>query len=291
MKTLLFVPANRPEYFEKIARFKPDGVIADLEDAVPEHQKARARQNLSLLAKTLTSHDITLLVRVNSNDQHVHDDLDAAIGNGANILVIPKANSPEQVAALDRIVGYLEGKHGLERETVKFLLIPETAFGLSNLYTLCKASSRVNGTMTPVSGPVAGDVARAVGYQPTLAGAEQLYVQGRVILESRAAGEITPYAGIIGIDLSDQDAAQQLINRARTLGFDGVALTHPSHVEIARHVYESSETEIEDARQLIAAYDEAVKTGRGAIRFKNAMVDLAMVERAKDLIKAQKASE
>lgn len=283
MKTLLFVPANRPEYFSKISRSKPDGVIADLEDAVPASEKATARRNLASLHDALSSNGTKLLVRINSEPDYWEGDLEAAAQSGADFVVIPKADSVEQVVALDRLASFFEGKHGRPFGSTRFLLIPETASGIRNLYALCRATARVTATMTPVSGPIAGDVARAVGYSPTLVGDEQLYVQGSVILDSRAAGA-TPFAGIIGLNLTDQQAAATLIQRARRLGFDGLALIHPGHVELAKHLFRPSHAQLEEARELVAAYEIAARNGQGALRFRDAMVDLAMVQRARDLL-------
>ncbi|MFF7058116.1 HpcH/HpaI aldolase/citrate lyase family protein [Achromobacter spanius] len=286
MKTLLFVPANRPEYFEKIARFRPDGVIADLEDAVPTQQKEEARRFLANFGAVLADQKIPLLVRINHLEDYWQRDVDAAIANGAYAIVLPKADSVPQIEVLDRYTGYLEGKYGKEFGSTKFLLIPETATGLRDLPALCAASRRVNGSMTPVSGPVAGDVARAVGYFPSPAGMEQLYVQSKVILDSRASGGVVPFAGIIGMDLNDLDMARTLIERARTMGFGGVALVHPSHVAIAKSVFSVSAESLDEARCLIAAYESAMKAGHGATRYKDAMIDLAMVQRARDVLQS-----
>src|SRR5690606_36100144 len=111
-----------------------------------------------------------------------------------------------------------EGAAGREFGSTRLLLIPETAAGLHALHELCGASPRVFATMTPVSGPVAGDVARAVGYRPSLEGGEQQHIWGKVILDTRAAGDIVPIAGILGFDVSDTDAAAMLIRRARGYG-------------------------------------------------------------------------
>jgi len=283
-RSLLFLPAHRIEWVRKIARTMPDAVILDLEDSVPAQAKPAARAQLGEAIAILQDLGIAPLVRVNALDAGCEDDIEASVRPGLVGVMLPKVRHPRDVVALDEMLAAAEARRGIPAASVGIVPLPESAEGLWLAHEIAAASPRVSGLVTAVSGAVTGDVARAAGYRPTEDGAEQLFVQSRTILASRAAGANFPIATLLPTDLGDEISVRRLARRAQQLGFTGAALIHPSHVAIAHKVFTPSDDEVKHAAGLLHAVASAQSRGLGAVTYRGAMVDAAMVAPAQELI-------
>jgi citrate lyase subunit beta/citryl-CoA lyase len=133
-------------------------------------------------------------------------------------------------------------------------------------------------------GVLEGDLAWSCGFRPTLEGHEQLYLQSKVIINSRAAGALYPIAAVFSPRLDDLATLEILARRAKQLGFTGGAVIHPSHVKIINAVFRPTEQEIAHYQGLISALEEGHRHGHGAVQYKGAMVDLAMLPIARDVV-------
>lgn len=285
-RSLLFLPAHRIEWVRKIERTMPDAVILDLEDAVPPQRKAEARALLPEAIAILQELGIAPLVRVNALGAGCEVDVDAAVQPGLLGVMLPKVHHPRDVAALDLLLAQAEARRGMPPASVGIVPLPESAQGLWLAHEIAAASPRVVGLVTAVSGAVTGDVARAAGYRPTEDGAEQLFVQSRTILASRAAGANFPIGTLLPTDLGDEISVRRLARRARQLGFTGAALIHPFHVAIAHEVFTPSDYEVAEATGLLQAVASAQSRGLGAVTYRGAMADAAMVAPAEELLAA-----
>jgi citrate lyase subunit beta/citryl-CoA lyase len=162
--------------------------------------------------------------------------------------------------------------------------LPETAPGLWAARDLAAASARCRGIIAVVGGPVSGDVARAVGFRPSMEGTEQLYLASKLVLDSRAGGAPYPMGSLIGTALDDLDGVRTLANRAKALGYSGAVLIHPSHVAVAADVFTPSAQEVDYYRGLIEAMREAQARGDGAVSYRGMMVDYAMLPHAQEVV-------
>jgi citrate lyase subunit beta/citryl-CoA lyase len=284
LRSFLFLPANREELVLKVHKFAPEAVILDLEDSVPEEEKPQARAAIPKLVKILVDAGIAPFVRINSFECGALDEVASSVCPGLRGFVIPKIENAAQVQEIDRFLGYQEGKRGIAFGSIDLIGLPETASGLRRAHEIAAASPRMKGLMTPVSGPVGADVARAVGYRATPEGLEQLYLASKIILDCRAAGALFPIGAIIGAPVDDLQTTKKLIDRAKSLGFQGLALIHPSHVRIANDALRPTSEEINYNQRLLKAFEAARIEGRGAFRFEGAMVDFAMLAAAKETV-------
>jgi citrate lyase subunit beta/citryl-CoA lyase len=211
-------------------------------------------------------------------------EIDAAVCEGLTAIVMPKVSVPEEIRRVHDLLSYAEGRAGLPLGTVGLLPLPETALGMYDAFGLAKASSRVRGIHGAISGPVSGDFARAFGFRATTGGDEQLYLTSKLVLDSRAAGAMYPFAGIFGTAASDLAAVEALIRRARDIGYTGVAVMHPTHVAIANAVFRPTAEEVAYFTGLLAAFEAAEKAGLGAVSYQGAMVDYAMLPLAREVL-------
>lgn len=288
LHSMLFIPAHKLDWVRNVARFAPDAVVIDLEDAVPpplkKEARGMAREGIGLLAKA----GIAAFVRINAWSEGGAEDVVAVATSGFSGVMLPKARNVAEIRELDAILGYAEGAAGLPYRSVTIMPLPETAEGLQDTRDLAAASPRCKGIIGVVSGTVSGDVARAMGFRPTLDGSEQLYLSSKMVLDSRAGGAPYPMASLIGTALDDLEAVRRLAARAKTLGFSGAVLIHPSHVKIANEVFAPTPEEVEYFTGLIEAMREGERRGDGAVRYRGMMIDYAMLPEAEAVLREAK---
>jgi citrate lyase subunit beta/citryl-CoA lyase len=284
IRSLLFVPAHRRDWVGKAIRHAPGAVVLDLEDSVPIAERPRARALLAEEIAELRAAGVGAVVRLNPFSDETEAEIAAAAAEGLTAVMLPKASTVDEVRAVHDLLSYHEGRAGLPRGAVAILPLPETARGLRDAHDLAKASPRVKGIVGVVSGPVTADVARAFGFRASLAGTEQLYLNSKLVLDSRAAGAPYPLAGVFGVPIGDLAATEALIRRARDLGYSGVCVMHPSHVALANAAFRPTPEEVAYFASMLAAFEEAERRGLGAVTYQGAMVDYAMLPLAREVV-------
>lgn len=284
LRTMLFIPAHKLDWVRKVSRYRPDSVVLDLEDAVPPDLKQQARSTAREAIGLLREQGIAAFVRINAFGQGAEEDVPALGAEGFNGVMLPKAHDVEQIRELDRMLCHVEGAAGLPMDSVAIMPLPETAQGLHAARDLAAASRRCRGIIGVVGGPVSGDVARAVGYQPSMEGTEQLYLASKLVLDSRAGGAAYPMGSLIGTALDDLDSVRVLARRAKALGYSGAVLIHPSHVAVAAEVFTPTDEEVAYYAGMIEAMREAQARGDGAVSYRGMMVDYAMLPHAEEIV-------
>lgn len=288
LRSFLFVPAHRRSWIEKAARVEPDAVMLDLEDSVPPDQQEAARAHLASEIEELCSHGIAPFVRIHAFGVDTAAELEAAVRKGLAGVMLPKASNAAEIRGLHDLLSYYEGREKMAHGEVAILPLPETAEGLQNAESLARASTRVRGIAGTVSGPTSADVARAFGFRATMGGVEQYYMNSKLVLDSRAGGAAYPVAGVFGVPLDDLAAIRELLVRARNFGYTGSTVLHPSHVAIANEVYSPTAEEAEYYQGLLDAMAEAEAQGAGAVRYRGAMIDYAMLPFAREIVDTYK---
>jgi citrate lyase subunit beta/citryl-CoA lyase len=271
----LYTPGNRSELIEKAARFEPDGIFVDLEDSVPIQMKEAARRSVSEILPRL---ETLALVRVNSEPQFLEDDLTAVVSEHIYGIGLPMAESVEQVENADRIITRLERERGLEPDSVKLLLLIETARGVAKCFDVCSAAKRVESVI--FGSAEDGDLQRDLHCAFSIDGPELNYSRSRVLVEARAAG--LPYV-LDGAwsGIQDLDGLRAECVLSKRIGYDGRTLIYPKHIAVAREAYEPNPDEIAYYTRLIGAFEDAEKKGLAAVSFEGKLVDYAMYKKAK----------
>ncbi|BDB24072.1 CoA ester lyase [Cupriavidus sp. TA19] len=258
-RSYLFVPANRPERFAKAHASGADRVILDLEDAVSESDKDRARH---LLAEYLAAGG-TGLVRINATQTRwFEDDMRACLSPGVQGVVLPKAESAGQVAQVTRHLP----------PQVKVLPLIETAAGMTNVAQIAAAP----GVERLIFGTV--DFRTELGIEGD--DEELLFFRSMLVLASRTAGIAAPVDGVT-VSIADADELGAASVRGRRLGFGAKLCIHPSQVEAVNAAYRPSDARVAWAERVIAA----AKTSPGAFQLDGEMVDAPVIARATDLLR------
>ena len=247
-RSCLTVPASSPRMLEKAASLPADEVVVDLEDGVAVDAKEEARERLATAQARGT-----LAIRVNGlATPWWRDDLAAAAEVRPDVVVVPKVESAEDVAAVAEL---LPAGVGLEVQI-------ETARGLVEVERIAAAGPPLEAL---VFGP--GDFAASLGVPVLTIGAGSWeYALERIAVAARAFGLQAvdgPYAV-----LRDLDGLRASAHRALAHGFDGKWVVHPDQIAPVNDVFTPSPEELERARRILAAAD-------GAVLLDGAMVDAA----------------
>lgn len=275
----LYTPGNKPELIEKASRFEPDGIIIDFEDAVPLNMKSEVRENIS--KNVIPNLSITALVRVNSEKEFLEHDVRAVTQKNIYGIALPMAESVSQVKFVDEIISDEEGKKGLEKNSIKLLLLIETALGVIKCFDICRAAERVESIV--FGSAQDGDLQRDLRSDWSIDGFELNYSRSRSLVEARAAKMPYVLDGAYG-GINDLEGLRAECELSKRLGYDGRTLIHPSHIKVARKAYEPDPKEIDLYTRMVAAFEDAEKKGQAAITFENKLVDYAMYKKAKDFI-------
>lgn len=281
-RSLLFVPTHKQGWAAKAASARADALILDLEDAVPADQKALARETLpgAVAEARAARPNVGIVVRANHwSTPYAADDYATIARCDVDAVMVPKVESAHELVRLDAVLEFLE-RLGHKDEPVEFVATLETAKGVANCTTIA-AAPRVAGVLSSAARDA--DIARSVGFTWTPGGSETLFLRSAVIIASRAVPNCHPTVGLWQ-DIKDLDGLRTYAQMQRDLGFLGQVLIHPSHVEIVNEVFTPSPETVARYKGMLAAYDEAVANGRGAVVYDGEHVDEAHATTAREVV-------
>lgn len=274
LRSLLFAPGNRADVLAKLPRSGPDGVVADLEDAVPatDADKAEARAVVAVTAAALAAEHpgVAVHVRVNAvPSPWFTADLDA-VPPGIAGVVVPKLESAAQVATVlaaldDRGLGALHVVAGLE-----------TAAGVARAEAVCSPDRVVAAYFG------AEDYIADVGGVRTTESTEVLAARSLVVLACRLTGTLPIDQVVTG--LGDEARFLADARQGRALGYRGKLCIHPEQVAWSHTTFSPTDEEHDRARRLLEAYDTTRAEGRAAIDFEGQMVDEPLARQARNLL-------
>jgi citrate lyase subunit beta / citryl-CoA lyase len=282
IRTALFVPGNQSERVDKAVKTSADAVIVDLEDAVPHSEKVSARHKVK--EKILQHRGRRLLVRINGiGSKLMQGDVAALMVDGLSGVVVPKVSTPEDIAEINRVLCKAEQEEGLSLGTILVVPLIESALAVQNIYRIVTVKTDPPRIYTVAFG--AGDFTLDLGVWVTKEAYEILYARSRVVVACRAAGLPAPLDAPFIIDLHDQEGLRADAQNAKQIGFQGKLCVHPNQVEICNEVFSPTAKQIDYARRLIQAFEEAEARGIGALQFNGELVDYPTVERSRRILK------
>ena len=291
----LAVPGSRPELFEKAAASEADYVFLDLEDAVAPDEKEAARRNVieALGDVDWRGSGKTVSVRVNGLDTHYmyRDLIDVVEQAGAHVdtILVPKVGVPGDVYTVDALLTQLEQAMGL-RHRIGVEALVETALGMANVEAVAASSPRLEALHFGVADYAASCRARTIsigGLNPDYPGDQWHSALSRMLVACRANG-LRAIDGPFG-DFGDQDGFVAGARRAAALGYEGKWAIHPAQIELANEVFTPPESEVDQARRVLEALEEAAAAGRGAAQLDGRMIDAASARMARNVVETAEA--
>ncbi|MBJ31462.1 MAG: CoA ester lyase [Acidimicrobiaceae bacterium] len=294
----LAVPGSNPSMFEKAAASAVDYVFLDLEDAVAPADKEQARRNVIEGFRDIDWQGTgkTISVRINGIDTHYmyRDVVDVVEQAGTHLdtILIPKVGVPADVYMVDAMVTQIEEATGLEPGSIGIEALIETTLGMANVEAIAKSSPRLEAMHFGVADYAASCRARTTnigGLNPDYPGDQWHQALSRMLVACRAYG-LRPIDGPFG-DFNDPEGYLDGARRAAALGYEGKWAIHPSQIELANEVFSPPTAEVDRARRILAALEEAAAEGRGAAQLEGRMIDAASARMAENVVAQAAAIE
>jgi citrate lyase subunit beta/citryl-CoA lyase len=263
------MPGSNARALEKARGLPADGLILDLEDSVAPEAKALARQQVAAAVKAGGFGRREVIVRVNGLDtEWAMDDIAAAATCGADAILLPKIQSAADV--LQAIV--LLEQAGAP-QSLPLWIMAETPRCILNLDSIAGASPRLDCIVAGTS-----DLGRELRIRPTPARDGAVGALTMIVLAARAHG-LDAIDGV-HLDLGDAAGFDAVCKQGRDMGFDGKTLIHPKQIEAANRTFAPSEAELEAARTILAAWNEARAQGKGIVVVGGRLVEKLHVDEA-----------
>lgn len=282
MRSWLFAPGDSQKKIEKAASGSADIVLFDLEDAVAEEEKPKARELVSAFLKTQSAEARRRLwVRVNPLDgPHTLADLAAIMPGAPGGIMLPKARGRHDTEVLDHYLSALEVANGIEQGTTKVLvLVTETAEGMLNT-GVYKDAPRVI-ALSWGAEDLADDLGASENRNPDGSYGFTYELARSMCLLGAAAAGVAAIETIQG-DFKDLDGLRRRAEKVRRDGYRGMLAIHPAQVDVINDAFTPSEEELAAAQEIVDLF--AANPGVGTIGYKGAMLDRPHLARAKNLL-------
>lgn len=275
-RSLIFVPGNNPRFLEKAKSLKSDIVCFDLEDSVPDSEKANARQLIKSALKSRSSYISSIFVRTNSPiSGKIPDDLKEVIQKGLDGIVIPKVSNISEMKKIEKNISQLEKTRKLKH--IQVIPSIESAEGVVNTYSIASSSKRVCAVVFGVF-----DLLNDLGIEYSKDPEGGKYSRAKIPVDARAAGVASIDA--IWQDLKDVKGLERDCKIGKSLGYTGKSIIHPDQIDITHKLFYPSKTEISWAEKVCKMYTESVKKGKGATTVEGKMIDEVHYKQAKALL-------
>ncbi len=279
-RSRLYLPGNEPKFFLNAALHEPDGVILDLEDSVAPSEKDAARILVRNALRAVDFGKCERMVRINQGERGLLD-LDAVVPQNVHVILVPKTETAEAVRAVDARAEKIRKAAGFKKPCLLMPII-ESSLGCFEAPYIASASPNVVALTIGLE-----DYTADIGAQRTLEGRESFWARSIVVNAARAAG-VTPIDTVFS-DIADVEGLKAACIEAKGLGFEGKGCIHPRQVPVVHEAFAPSPEEIEKAKKIVLAFEEAEKKKLGVVSLGSKMVDPPVVKRAMRAVKMAEA--
>src|SRR5262245_30443957 len=269
-RSVLYMPGANERALEKAAGLPADALILDLEDAVAPDAKAEARERVCEAAASGRYGAREVTIRINGLGTPWHDDdLRAVAAAGPAAVVVPKVDSAGAVHAIEK---GLEAEGAPDHTAIGAIV--ETRVAMFAARAVAESCERLAVLVMGTN-----DLAKELRAEHVPGRAPLLTGLGLALLAARAAGKVI-LDGVYN-DIRDPEGFEAECVQGRQMGFDGKTLIHPSQLDPCNRVFAPTEDEVERARRVIAAFEEAEAEGRGVVTVDGRMIENLHVEQAR----------
>ncbi len=271
-RSRLYVPGSQPKFMINAALHRPDGVILDLEDSVAPSEKAAARILVRNALRFLDWGDAERMVRINPLPPGLAD-LPYVVGHGAQMILIPKVERPEEVVEVADACARLAG--GASAPWLMPIL--ETARGILDAARIASAHPSVAALTLGLE-----DLTADLGAERSKDGRESFLARSQVVLAARAAG--VPPIDTVFSDVADAEGLAASVREAKSLGFEGKGCIHPRQIDVVHAAFAPTSEEIEKAEAIVRAFDDAAARGIAVVSLGTKMIDPPVARRARRVL-------
>ncbi|MEW6250199.1 MAG: aldolase/citrate lyase family protein [Planctomycetota bacterium] len=292
-RSRLYLPGDEPKFMLNAGLHAPDGVILDLEDSVAPVAKDEARLLVRNALRAIDFRGAERMVRINQGERGLVD-LDFIVPHNVHVILIPKVESPEQVRAVDERISQVLQSPSRQRGDLPasnkgigpprpwLMPIVESALGAWRAYEIATASPHTCALTIGLE-----DYTADIGTQRTNEGRESFWARCQVVNAARAAG-VQPIDTVFS-DVADMEGLRASVLEAKALGFDGKGCIHPRQIRVIHEAFAPAPAELEKARKIVAAFNEAQEKGLGVVALGSKMIDPPVVKRALRVVRLAEA--
>ncbi|MFI0939972.1 HpcH/HpaI aldolase/citrate lyase family protein [Streptomyces sp. NPDC021020] len=279
-RSVLYMPGANERALDKARTLPADALILDLEDSVAPDAKPAARERVAAAVAAGGFGHREVTVRVNAPGTPWHaDDLRAAAEAGPDAVVVPKVDDPGTVRA---VAAALEAAGAPDRTAVWAMV--ETPVAMFAARAVAAASERLTVLVMGTN-----DLAKELRAEHVPGRAPLLGALSLALLAARAEGK----AILDGVynDVTDLPGFEAETLQARQFGFDGKTLIHPKQIEPCNRIFAPADEDVERARRIVEAFDQATSQGRGVVTVDGRMIENLHVDQARRLLALAAAVE
>lgn len=274
-RSRLYIPGSEPKYFINAALHGADAIILDLEDSVHAGEKDAARLLVRNALRAVDFLHCERMVRINQLPLGLQD-LDEIVPESPDLILIPKVERPNEIVDAIARIAEIKSNYGITRP-IWLMPILESALGIENAFAIAQASDKIVALTIGLE-----DYTADLGVVKTSTGAESLYARQRVVNAAHAA-RLQAIDSVCG-DVADLDGLRSWALTSRALGFEGMGCVHPAQIAVIHDAFAPAPAELERARKIVVAYNEAQQKGLGVVSLGSKMIDLPVVQRALKLM-------
>lgn len=274
-RSRLYLPGNEPKFFVNAGLHSPDGIILDLEDSVSPKEKDAAQLIVRNALRSVDFYGAERMVRINQLPKGL-DDLKYIVPHNVNVILIPKCESAEQIHQLEKEVDKLKKQHKVTND-IFFMPIIESALGVIKSYEIASASKNICALAIGLE-----DYTADIGTQRTNEGRESIFARQMLVNAAKAEG--IQAIDTVFSDVADIKGLRQSVIEAKSLGFEGKGCIHPRQIKVVHESFAPTIDEIEKAKKIVLAFEDAEKKGLGVVSLGSKMIDPPVVKRAQRTI-------
>jgi len=274
-RSRLYLPGNEPKFFVNAGLHSPDGIILDLEDSVAPSEKDAAQLLVRNSLRSVDFYGAERMVRINQLPKGL-DDLKYIVPNNVNVILVPKCESAEQIHQLEKEVEKLKKQFKVENP-IYYMPIIESALGVIKAFEIASASKNNCALAIGLE-----DYTADIGTQRTNEGRESIFARQMLVNAAKAAG--IQAIDTVFSDIADMEALRQSVIEAKSLGLEGKGCIHPRQIKVVHEAFAPTAEEIEKAKKIVQAFEEAEKKGLGVVSLGSKMIDPPVVKRAQNTI-------
>ncbi|AEW77159.1 citrate (pro-3S)-lyase subunit beta [Aggregatibacter actinomycetemcomitans] len=282
-RSMLFVPGSNAAMLSNSFIYKPDSIMFDLEDAVALKEKDTARLLVAHALQHPLYKDIETVVRVNPLDSEFGlADLNAVVRTGVDVVRMPKTETAQDVIDMDREITEIEKACGREVGSTKMLAAIESPLGITQANQIATASKRLIGIALG-----AEDYVRNLKTERSPEGIELLFARCSILQAARAAG-IQAFDTVYS-NANNEEGFLKEAALIKQLGFDGKSLINPRQIELLHNLFAPTQKDVDQAKRIIEAAEEAERQGSGVVSLNGKMIDAPIIDRAKLVLERAKS--
>lgn len=270
-RSRLYLPGDQPKLSINAAVHNGDALILDLEDSVAPANKDAARILVRNALRVIDFMKAERMVRINQLPLGL-EDLEEIIPQKPHLILIPKVETAEQIHEIDKKIDEMLSKDK-DLPDVYYMPILESGKGIINAYQIATASPRNVALAIGLE-----DYTADLGTQRTNEGRESFFARSMLVNAARAAG--IQAIDTVFSDVNDMEGLKDSVLEAKSLGFDGKGCIHPRQIKVIHDAFRPAEKEIEKAKKIVSAFEEAEKKGLGVVSLGSKMIDPPVVKRA-----------